>query len=104
MVYVPSGVEFPALERLDPGDIGQLRPVQRTGTNNQKLGNDLVPTIRFANPATALVVPDEALGLGVEEGQWRQVPFGGDPGDVLGDFGGSAVPFTRNVLGQFQQW
>ena len=85
VVVIPGGgVEDRALELAQPGDVGQLRLVQRPRAGDQRAGEQRAGRGLQA-PAPALVVPAGALDLAAEAHVLEQPLVGRDPAQVLAD-------------------
>jgi hypothetical protein len=103
VVVPPAGVEAVAAERLDARDAGQLRAMQRPGSDADEPGGEPIAPVRDDDPPGAIVVPLEPGHLGGQQGVVVQAEVTGDATGVLEDLGAVRVLLGRHVAGLFEQ-
>src|SRR5713226_8398882 len=104
VVVVPAtGVEGMPLELLDPGDRGELGPVQGPARHDHKARLEDVTSVSADGPAACLIVPARLFDLRLEAGPLVKVEVLPDPLGVLENLGREGVLLLRDISGLFEQ-
>src|SRR5690606_24784939 len=103
VVVLPAGaVEGASLEVLDPRDAWQLRTAEDAALGDDEPRTERVAVRGLDDPAGVVLVPDDALDLGLEDRPAVQIEVLGEGLAVREDLRAGDVPLGRHVPGLLQ--
>ena len=104
IIIVPAaGVEGVARERLDAGNAGQFRAMQRAVRHHHEARADRIAAIGRDGPAAVIVVPSQIGDLGLEKHVAVEIILLGDAVRVIADLGALRIFALGDEAGFLEQ-